>query len=84
MRIVNSISNPIPGRDAWRLGPVSAILSIALAVSWVLRLCRSSIVGYFLYGVVTRGLNYGLATLAMIAMRQFSDLFHQEKFIDTL
>ena len=50
----------------------------------VLRLCRSSMVGYFLYGVVTRGLNYGLATLAMIAMRQFSDLFHQEKFTDTL
>ena len=78
MQIANSISNKIRDMRTWRSLPALGILPIILVASWVLRVCRSSTLADFLCSIVTRGLNYGLATLAMVAMHQFCAVFRQK------
>ena len=70
MRIANSISSKVPG--VIRLLSIPVATAIVLTLGWVPRVYRSSILVGFVNAVVVRGLNYGLAALATVAMHQFS------------
>lgn len=69
MLIADSLLPKVP--RAVRFLPIPVMAAIGLTLGWVLRFCRSSVLVYFANAVVVFGLNYGLAALATVAMRQF-------------
>jgi hypothetical protein len=81
MLIADSLSSKVPRAVRSLSIPITA--AIGLTLGWVLRFCRSSILVYFANAVVVFGLNYGLATLATVAMRLFIHALRSVRMSET-